>query len=77
MGFHKDQYLVLYFCYFHKRFEHKSVKNSKVHHYADDTNLLLTEGSLNLNKAGFFEGSFSWRGTGWVQFDAPLYFKKN
>ena len=24
----------------------KSVKNSKVHHYADDTNLLLTENSL-------------------------------
>ena len=24
----------------------KSVKNSKVHHYADDTNLLLTEKSL-------------------------------
>ena len=29
----------------------KSVKNSKVHHYADDTNLLLTEKSLKkINK---------------------------
>ena len=27
----------------------KSVKNSKVHHYADDTNLLLTEKTLKKN----------------------------
>ena len=31
----------------------KSVKNSKVHHYADNTNLLLTEKSLRkINKQG-------------------------
>ena len=32
------------------------------------------EKKFNPNKAGLFEGSFSW---GWGQFDPPSYFKKN
>ena len=32
---------------------------------------------LNPNRAGLFEGSFSWGEGGGVQFDPPSYFKKN